>query len=68
MSTERLYMVYLKGGEPGDKTYQQPVRAASGEMVDSCLVFLAADGSISAFFDSAAVLSWKEISEDQLSK
>jgi hypothetical protein len=68
MGTERLYMVYLKGGEPGDKAYEQPVRAASGEMVDSGLVFLAVDGSVAALFASDAVLSWREISEDQLSK
>jgi hypothetical protein len=37
-------MVYLKGGEPGEKAYQQPVRVATGEMVEGCLIFTAADG------------------------
>lgn len=68
MSTDRLYIVHLKGGQPGDKAYQQPVRAASGEMVDGCLTFLAADGSLAAFFDPGVVLSWHEIKEDDLSK
>ena len=68
MSTERLYMVYLKGGEPGDKAYQQPVRAISGEMLDGWLLFMTADGSPAAFFDSSNVLSWREITEEELSK
>jgi hypothetical protein len=68
MSAERLFMVHLKGGEPGDKAYEQPVRATSGDVVDSCLVFLGADGSISALFDADAVLRWEEISEDRRSK
>ncbi|MGD1104496.1 MAG: hypothetical protein ABSA59_20825 [Terriglobia bacterium] len=68
MSTERLYMVHLKGGELGDTAYQQPVRAVSGKMLDGNLVFLAPDGSIAGYFDSDVVLSWKEISEDELSK
>ena len=68
MSTERLYMVYLKGGEPGDKAYQQPVRAVRGEAVDDYLVFFGSDGSIAGLFLSDIVLRWQEISEDQLSK
>ena len=68
VSINRLYMVNLKGGEPGDKAYQQPVRAATGEMANGCLTFLAADGSLAAFFDSDVVLSWREIREDELSK
>jgi hypothetical protein len=68
MNPDRLYMLHLKGGEPGDKAYQQPVRPASGEMVDGCLTFLAADGSLAAFFDSGVVLSWQQISEDDLPK
>jgi hypothetical protein len=56
MSAERLYMVNLKGGEPQDKAYQQPVRAVTGEIVNGCLTFFAADGSLAAFFDSDAVL------------
>jgi hypothetical protein len=62
----RLYMVHLKGGEPGDKAYQQPVRAVRAETVDSCLVFFAVDGSIAGLFASDVVQSWQEIDEDQI--
>jgi len=37
-------------------------------MLDGNLVFLAADGSLAAIFDSDVVVRWKEISEDDLSK
>jgi hypothetical protein len=37
-------------------------------MVEGCLIFTAADGSLAAFFDSDTVLNWQEVGEDEISK
>jgi hypothetical protein len=64
MGIDRLFMVQLAGGQPDDKAYQQPVRAASFEKSENGLVFLTSDGSLAAYFDLGAILGWREIVED----
>lgn len=61
MGIDRLFMVQLAGGQPDDRTYQQPVRA---EKFEDGLVFLASGGSLAAYFDLGAILGWREIVEN----
>jgi hypothetical protein len=64
---EKLFMVYLNGAEdPMDLAYQQPVRASRVEASEGSLVFVAADGTLSAFFALSAVRCWREINESEL--
>jgi hypothetical protein len=63
---EKLFMVYLNGAEdPMDLAYQQPVRASRVEVLEDCLSFFKADGTLAAFFGKSAVHGWREIKESE---
>jgi hypothetical protein len=65
--SEKLFMVYLNGArDPTDLAYRQSVRASRVEVTEDCLSFFKADGTLSAFFDLAAVRTWHEIDESEL--